>query len=41
MVAVMGDYGIILLTYLCDSFDGEVFLFIRGTSWKNLKFLKI
>ena len=27
MGAVMGDCGIIFLTYLCDSFGGEVFPF--------------
>ena len=29
MEAVMGDCGIIFLTYLCDSFDGNVPFYLK------------
>ena len=41
MGAVMEDCGLISLTYLYGSFDGEIFPFIRDTSWKNLKGFQI
>ena len=37
MGAVMEDCGLIYLSYLYGSFDGEIFPFIRDTSWKKLK----
>ena len=37
MGAVMEDCRLISLSYLYGSFDGEIFPFIRDTSWKNLK----
>ena len=40
MGAVMEDCGLIYLTYLYGSFDGEIFPFIWDTSWKNLKVFK-